>query len=175
MQLETCNCAGEPLNAQAIKIWKEMSGLEIRDGYGQTETTMVCGNLQGNKIKPGSMGLPVPGVPISVIDETGAEVEPHVEGDMAIATVTSKGFPTMSIYEGYIDSNGRISRTIRQGRDREWYLTGDRAYKDEEGYLWFVGRSDDVINSAGYRIGMARVVWDRWSDLFSTVLVLTVI
>jgi acyl-coenzyme A synthetase/AMP-(fatty) acid ligase len=126
LALETCNAAGEPLKAQVIEVWRKMSSLEVRDGYGQTETTMLCGNLEGNKIKQGSMGVPVPGVPLSVIDNSGFEVGPHVEGDMAIATTTSEGSPTVNIFEGYLDSSGTVSRKPRNGWSKEWYLTGDR-------------------------------------------------
>ncbi|KAK2808897.1 hypothetical protein FQN50_004373 [Emmonsiellopsis sp. PD_5] len=151
--LEQCVGAGEPLNGEVIRIWKEMSGIEIRDGYGQTETTLVCGNLVGGKIKYGSMGLPLPGVPLTVIDEKGDESPPMQEGEIAIATTTGTGASTMNMFSGYLKPDGEIFLPQRQGKSRSWYLTGDRAYKDEDGYLWFVGRSDDVINSSGYRIG----------------------
>ncbi|KLJ11292.1 hypothetical protein EMPG_09767 [Blastomyces silverae] len=153
MALEQCVGAGEPLNDEVIRIWNEMSGIEIRDGYGQTETTLVCGNLKGGKIKYGSMGLPVPGVPLSVVDEKGDESPPFEEGEIAIATTTSSGARTINVFSGYMSPDGRVTLPQRQGKSCSWYLTGDRAYKDEDGYLWFVGRSDDVINSSGYRIG----------------------
>lgn len=155
--LESCAGAGEPLNAEVIRIWQRMSGLEIREAYGQTETTMVCGNFVGKTIKPGSMGVPLPGVPLNVIDNDGNEVAAHEEGDIAVATTTiSPSARTMQLFDGYVDDTGKPVRRVRKDKSmREWYVTGDRAYKDGEGYLWFVGRSDDVINSSGYRIGMA--------------------
>ncbi|OAX84931.1 hypothetical protein ACJ72_00684 [Emergomyces africanus] len=153
MALEQCVGAGEPLNDEVIRIWKQMSDIEIRDGYGQTETTLVCGNLIGGKIKYGSMGLPVPGVPLTVIDENGDESPPLQEGEIAIATTTSSGARTMNVFSGYRSPDGKVTLPQRKGKNCSWYLTGDRAYKDEDGYLWFVGRSDDVINSSGYRIG----------------------
>lgn len=130
-----------------------MTGLEIRDGYGQTETTLTCGNIRGKKIKYGSMGLPLPGVPLTVVDADGNESPSGEEGEIAIATTTATGSRTINLFSGYIKPDGEISRPLREGKNRLWYLTGDRAYKDEDGYLWFVGRSDDVINSSGYRIG----------------------
>lgn len=151
--LEHCVGAGEPLNDEVIRVWKDMTGLEIRDGYGQTETTLVCGNVKGGKIKYGSMGLPLPGVPLTVVDPDGNESPPGEEGEIAISTTTAQGTKTINIFSGYIKPNGEVFRPTRQGKERSWYLTGDRAYKDDEGYLWFVGRSDDVINSSGYRIG----------------------
>ncbi|EEP80545.1 hypothetical protein UREG_05387 [Uncinocarpus reesii 1704] len=153
MNLEHCVGAGEPLNDQVIKTWKEMCGLEIRDGYGQTETTLVCGNIKGNKVKYGSMGKPLPGVPLTVINQEGEESPPGEEGEIAIATTTPRGSRTLNIFTGYLQADGTVFRPVRQAKTCSWYLTGDRAYKDEDGFLWFVGRSDDVINSSGYRIG----------------------
>ncbi|KMU87657.1 acyl-coenzyme A synthetase ACSM2A [Coccidioides immitis H538.4] len=153
MRLEHCVGAGEPLNDQVIRTWKEMCGLEIRDGYGQTETTLVCGNIKGNKVKFGSMGKPLPGVPLTVITPEGEESPAEEEGEIAIATTTPEGFQTLNIFSGYLKPDSAVLRPTRQGKGRSWYLTGDRAYRDDEGYLWFVGRSDDVINSSGYRIG----------------------
>ncbi|BFZ65262.1 hypothetical protein YB2330_006425 [Saitoella coloradoensis] len=151
--------AGEPLNAEVIKIFKDMSGgLQICDGYGQTETIMVCGNFAGNPIKPGSMGKPSPGVPLAVVTEEGIEAPHHTEGDMAIRvskeSATDGPNEFFGIFDGYI-LNGKAERRTRTSKDGKtvWYLTGDRATRDKDGYFWFVGRADDVINSAGYRIG----------------------
>ncbi|KAL1956269.1 hypothetical protein VTO42DRAFT_7442 [Malbranchea cinnamomea] len=152
-KLEHCVGAGEPLNGEVIRIWKEMTGLEIHDGYGQTETTLVCGNIKGRKIKYGSMGMPLPGVPLTIIEQDGEESPVGKEGEIAIAATTAQGLRTLNLFAGYVKPDGEISLPLRQGKSRSWYLTGDRAYKDEEGYFWFVGRTDDVINSAGYRIG----------------------
>ncbi|KAK2737659.1 hypothetical protein FQN57_007466 [Myotisia sp. PD_48] len=150
LSLEHCVGAGEPLNDEVIKTWKRMTGIEIRDGYGQSETTLVCGNFIGGKIKYGSMGLPLPGVPLSVISSDGQESPPREEGEIAISTTTVDGSRTMNLFAGYLQATGEVGFPVREGK---WYLTGDRAYKDEDGYFWFVGRSDDVINSSGYRIG----------------------
>jgi medium-chain acyl-CoA synthetase len=124
--------------------------MEIYDGYGQTETILICGNFKGSKIKPGSMGKPSPGVPLHVVDSEGKECEVGVEGDIAILR-SEKDF--FGIFEGYLTSDGSLDRRTKVFGGRPWYLTGDRATRDEDGYFWFVGRADDVINSSGYRIG----------------------
>ncbi|KAK5312885.1 hypothetical protein LTR93_011156 [Exophiala xenobiotica] len=157
--LEQCVSAGEALNAETHRLWREMSGIGIRDGYGQTETTMIVGNFPGMKIKPGGLGKPMPGVEVSIIDGSGRVVDTNTEGDIAVKICTEHGERLMGIYDGYISSNGSVSRPVRpsqnsQGKvNGEWHITGDRGYSDEDGYFWFVGRADDVISSSGYRIG----------------------
>lgn len=105
------------------------------------------------------MGRAVPGVPLHIIDEGGRIVKDHTEGDIAIRMVNEQGKTSPFVYDGYISKDGSLSRKSRPFVDAsghvrgEWHLTGDRAYQDKDGYLWFVGRSDDVINSSGYRIG----------------------
>jgi len=145
--LQHCVSAGEPLNPEVIALWKDVSGLDIMEGYGQTETVLLCGTFKGMEIKPGSMGLPAPGIVLDVIDETGARVPDDQEGDIAVL-VTADARP-QGMFKGYL---GDIERTAAVHRG-DWYLTGDRATRDSDGYFWFVGRSDDVILSAGYRIG----------------------
>jgi medium-chain acyl-CoA synthetase len=111
------------------------------------------------EVKRGSMGRAVPGVPLHIIDEDGRIVEDEKEGDIAIKTMDEHGKRTPFVCEGYISKEGNITRKSRPFLDAdgqvkgEWHLTGDRAYRDKDGYLWFIGRSDDVINSSGYRIG----------------------
>jgi medium-chain acyl-CoA synthetase len=161
--LEHCVGAGEPLNDSVIKTWQEMSGLQIFDGYGQTETVLICANQKKNPIKPGSMGKPLPSVPLVVLDADGREAKPGAEGDIAVKLGDLGGHDEDSffgIFDGYIDmKTGKLDRRLRtftekgSGAEQAWYLTGDRATRDEDGYFWFVGRSDDVINSSGYRIG----------------------
>jgi acetyl-CoA synthetase/medium-chain acyl-CoA synthetase len=142
-RLRECVSAGEPLNPEVIRAWQDATGLRIRDGYGQTETILLVANFPGLPMKPGAMGLPMPGHRVEVIDERG-EVAPAGEvGDIAL-----HGHPR-SLFRGYWKDETATART-RRG---EWYVTGDRAYRDEDGYFWFVGRDDDVIISAGYRIG----------------------
>lgn len=127
-----------------------MTGMEIYDGYGQTETILICGNFKGSKIKPGSMGKPSPGVPLFAVDTEGKECDVGVEGDIAILREKNEFF---GIFEGYLSCDGSLDHRTKMLGGRPWYLTGDRATRDEDGYFWFVGRADDVINSSGYRIG----------------------
>ena len=141
--LRECVSAGEPLNPEVIRAWREATGLTIRDGYGQTETILLVGNFPGVPVRPGSMGLPMPGHRVEVIGEDGAALPPGEVGDIALHG------DRPSVFREY----WRDPEATRGCRRGDWYLTGDRAYRDEDGYFWFVGRSDDVIISAGYRIG----------------------
>ncbi len=135
--------AGEPLNPEVIKTFRDVFGLTIHDGYGQTENTLLVGNMPGAEIRPGSMGLPSPGHEIAVIDEDGDIVAIGEEGDIALA-----GRPP-SLFREYYHAPEETAAVFRG----DWYVTGDRATRDEDGYLWFTGRADDVILSAAYRIG----------------------
>lgn len=151
--LQHCTGAGEPLNPEVIRLWKETTGLEICDGYGQTETVLICGNFAGSPIRPGSMGKPSPGVPLYVIDENGKECRPDAEGDIALEVDLFEKSNYFGIFDGYLGEDGKLDRRLVSSGETHSYLTGDRAYRDNDGYIWFVGRSDDVINSSGYRIG----------------------
>jgi acetyl-CoA synthetase/medium-chain acyl-CoA synthetase len=142
-RLRHCVGAGEPLNPEVIDTWHERLGLLIHDGYGQTESTVLVANLPCLPIRKGSMGKPFPGHDVRVIDDDGAERPIGEIGDVAV-----RGQPP-SLFREYWKSPDETA-AARRG---EWYLTGDRARRDEDGYLWFVGRADDVIISAGYRIG----------------------
>ena len=135
--------AGEPLNPEVIKAFRDAFGLTVYDGYGQTENTLLVANTRAMEIKPGSMGLPTPGHDVVVIDGDGSETPVGTEGDIAL-----RGRPP-SLFLGYWNAPEETSAVFRE----EWYLTGDRATRDEDGYLWFTGRADDVILSAAYRIG----------------------
>jgi acyl-coenzyme A synthetase/AMP-(fatty) acid ligase len=135
--------AGEPLNPEVIKTFRDAFGRTIHDGYGQTENTLLVGNFPGMEIRPGSMGLPSPGHRIAVIDEDGRERDAGEEGDIALF-----GRPP-SLFAGYYEAPEETASVFRC----DWYVTGDRAVQDEDGYLWFTGRADDVILSAAYRIG----------------------
>ena len=135
--------AGEPLNPEVIERFEWALGLTIHDGYGQTENSLLVANAPGTPVRAGSMGLPTPGHDVAVIDESGYVCPPGVEGDIAL-----KGRPP-TMFSGYWDAPDETEAVFRDG----WYITGDRATRDEEGYLWFVGRADDVIVSAAYRIG----------------------
>ena len=144
--LRHCVGAGEPLNPEVIKVWQEATGMTIRDGYGQTETVLLCGNFPPLVVKPGSMGKPCPGFDVSVIDHDGSELPANKEGDIAVRIKPQR--PTWMFQEYW--RNPEASAACVRG---DWYITGDRAYKDEDGYFWFVGRADDVIITAGYRVG----------------------
>ena len=144
--LRHCVGAGEPLNPEVIKVWQEATGMTIRDGYGQTETVLLCGNFPPLVVKPGSMGKPSPGFEVSIIDHDGSELPPNREGDIAVRIKPQR--PTWMFQEYW--RNPDASAACVRG---DWYITGDRAYKDEDGYFWFVGRADDVIITAGYRVG----------------------
>ncbi len=146
MALRYCTGAGEPLNPEVIKIWQDVTGMTIRDGYGQTETVILCGNFPPLPVKPGSMGKPSPGFEVEVIDHDGNPLPPNKEGDIAVKVKPQR--PTWMFKEYW--RNPDATQACIRG---DWYITGDRAYKDEDGYFWFVGRADDVIISAGYRIG----------------------
>ncbi len=142
-RLRHCVGAGEPLNPEVIQAWKDAYNLVIHDGYGQTESIILVANVPGMAIRPGSMGKPFRGHDVAIIDDAGGRVPPGEVGDVAV-----HGHPPSLFLEYW--KNPAETAACRRG---EWYVTGDRAYADADGYLWFVGRADDVIISAGYRIG----------------------
>ena len=144
--LRRCTGAGEPLNPEVMKQWEDGTGHVIYDGYGQTETVLLVGNFRCNEVRPGSMGLPAPGFTIGVIDEQGNEVPAGEEGQIAVKIKPER---PVGLFKEYWKDQEAMDRSFLG----DWYLTGDKAYKDEDGYYWFVGRADDVIISAGYRIG----------------------
>ena len=135
--------AGEPLNAPVIEWWKELHGITIYDGYGQTENTLIVGNFRGLDVRPGSMGKPSPGCDVRILDAEGNPCPPGEPGDIAL----NGRIP--ALFKEYWEQPDETEAVYEGG----YYLTGDRAIQDEDGYLWFEGRSDDVILSAGYRIG----------------------
>ena len=144
--LRSCIAAGEPLNPEVIATWKTATGLEIRDGYGQTETCCLVGNYKGLPVKPGSMGKPSPGYDIAIIDDDAQPVTAGKEGDIGVRI---KPMRPIGLFREYWKNN-QANRSCVRG---DYYVTGDRGVMDAEGYVWFVGRADDVILSAGYRIG----------------------
>lgn len=144
--LRHCVAAGEPLNPEVIEVWKGAAGTTIRDGYGQTESVLLVGNFPCMEVKFGSMGKPSPGFYVSIIDEECNEVEPGKEGDIAVRIRPDR---PVGLFKEYWNDP---EQTVACERG-DWYVTGDRAIKDEDGYFWFVGRADDVIISSGYRIG----------------------
>lgn len=144
--LRHCVAAGEPLNPEVIDVWKEGTGLTIRDGYGQTESCLMVGTFPPLEVKAGSMGKPAPGYHVTVVDDDGNEVPVNQEGDIAVRVKPER---PVGLFKEYWKDPERTAACYRG----DWYITGDRAIKDEDGYIWFVGRADDVILSSGYRIG----------------------
>ncbi|KAK8383333.1 hypothetical protein O3P69_011658 [Scylla paramamosain] len=144
--LRHCVSAGEPLNPEVMHTWTKNTGLQIYEGFGQTETTLLCGVRKGMKLKFGSMGKPAPGYNLKVLNEQQQELPPYHEGKLAVSL--KQGYP-IGLFKGYLWDEQRTSEAFRDG----YYFTGDRAYYDDDGYFWFVGRADDVIISSGYRIG----------------------
>ncbi|HET6630931.1 MAG TPA: AMP-binding protein [Woeseiaceae bacterium] len=144
--LRHCVGAGEPLNPEVIEKWRAATGLIIRDGYGQTESVILCGNMPMLEPRFGSMGKPMPGIDLAVIDHQGNRLPPNQEGDIAVNVTPER---PLGLFKEYKDEPEKTAACFRGG----WYVTGDRARVDEDGYFWFVSRADDVINSAGYRIG----------------------
>ena len=138
--------AGEPLNKEIIELWKARTGHYIYDGYGQTETVNVLANFRCLPVKPGSMGKPVPGFIVDIIDEKGDPLPTGIEGDIAIKIKPDR---PVGLFTEYLGNKEATENTVKG----DWYITGDRAYKDDQGYFWFVGRADDVILTSGYRIG----------------------
>jgi acyl-coenzyme A synthetase/AMP-(fatty) acid ligase len=145
-RLRHCISAGEPLNPEVIKVWQEATGLTIYDGYGQTETVNLVANFRCLEVRPGSMGKPTPGFDVVVIDDEGRVLGPGQEGHVAVRTRPER---PVGMFTGYWRDPEATAAAFRG----DFYDTGDRAYVDEDGYFWFVGRADDVITSAAYRIG----------------------
>ena len=143
--LRHCFGAGEPLNPEAMRAWEIATGCDIYDGYGQTETINIVANFPGMPIRPGSMGKPCPGLHVDVIDDEGRVMPPHEVGHIAVK-ITDPYPP--GLFRGYYGDPQTTAQSFRHG----WYYTGDTAKRDEDGYIWFVGRSDDIISSSSYRI-----------------------
>ncbi len=142
-KLRQCVAAGEPLNPEVIRAWRDATGITVRDGYGQSEAGLLIAHLAELPDRLGSMGLPLPGYHIAIIDEDGQELPTGTVGDIAVK------YPAPGLYIGYLKDPDATARCFRG----DWYLTGDRATRDEDGYFWFVGRADDVIISGSLRIG----------------------
>ncbi len=138
--------AGEALNPEVFYQFEKATGLRIHEGFGQTEMTLGIANLYGANIKPGAMGKPVPGYGIDIVDADGNPVEDGVNGEIVIRTDPK---PTCGVFLGYYRNQEATDNVWHDGM----YHTGDVAWRDEDGYYWYVGRADDVIKSSGYRIG----------------------
>lgn len=141
--LHSAVSAGEPLNREVIDTFKRQFNIDVRDGYGQTENTLLVGITKGMELKSGSMGKPTPGNKVEIINDEG-EVCPVGEvGDIAVHVETP------ALFKNYYKDPERTAMQFRG----DYYITGDKAKKDEEGYFWFEGRGDDIIISSGYTIG----------------------
>ena len=145
-KLKYCAIAGEPLNPEVYNQFLNATGIKLMEGYGQTELTVVLGTYPWMEPKPGSMGKPTPGYEVDIVDENGKSCEVGEEGQIIIRT--EKKLP-VGIFGGYYRDEALTKKVWHD----DVYYTGDMAWKDEDGYFWFVGRSDDVIKSSGYRIG----------------------
>ena len=144
--LRHCTSAGEPLNPEVIRAWKQGTGLTIYDGYGQTETTCLIANYRALEVRPGSMGKPVPGWDIDIVDDDG---KPSPIGEVGNVVVVHDSRHQLGLFLGY-DGDPNATAAVVRG---PLYFTGDKAAKDPDGYFWFEGRGDDVITSSAYRIG----------------------
>ena len=144
--LEYCTTAGEALNYSVYETFLKVTGIRLMEGFGQTETTMTLGTFPWMEPKPGSMGVPNPQYEIDLLTNDGRSAEDGEQGQIVVRT--GKGKPLGLFKEYYRDAE----RTEDAWHD-DTYFTGDVAWRDEDGYYWFVGRADDVIKSSGYRIG----------------------
>ena len=144
--LRECLSAGEPLNPEVIERVCKAWGLTIREGYGQTETTLLVGNFPGQPVRPGAMGLPAPGcrVELRPVAVGGEEVASEGDGEISVALSPE----AVGLMEGYLDDPSKMARAREEG----FYRTGDVAVRDADGYFTYVGRTDDVFKSSGYRL-----------------------
>jgi len=145
-RVRSASSCGEPLNAEVVRFFREHWGVTVRDQYGSSELGLPIGNFATVEmpVKPGSMGLPLPGCTMAVVDDAGHEVGPDVVGHVGM-----KPHPEGYYSLGYWNDEARNRETYRG----QWMTCGDLARRDADGYFWFEGRADDVIKSAGYRIG----------------------
>ncbi|WP_217589808.1 acyl-CoA synthetase MbcS [Lentibacillus saliphilus] len=141
--LHSAVSAGEPLNVEVIDTFRKYFSVTVRDGYGQTENTLLLGITKDMDVKPGSMGKPTPGNEVAIIDEHGAPLPPGEIGDIALK------LDSPSLFKEYYKDPERTMMS-RRG---DYYVTGDQASMDDDGYFWFEGRRDDIIISSGYTIG----------------------
>lgn len=144
--LEYCTTAGEALNGAVYDTFKELTGIRLMEGFGQTETTLTLATFPWMEPKPGSMGVPNPQYDIDLLTPDGRSAEDGEQGQIVIRT--DKGKP-LGLFKEYFRNPEKTEDVWRDGI----YYTGDVAWRDQDGYFWFVGRADDVIKSSGYRIG----------------------
>lgn len=143
--------AGEAMSPTIADKWQEASGLSVAEAYGQTETLMTALTTTNIDVRVGSMGISAPGSELSIINDDGVELSAGEVGHIALK------LPNPQMMLGYWREPKRLADAIIQGQENEWFVTGDLGKKDTDGYFWYEGRSDDVINSAGYRIGPTEV------------------
>ena len=143
--------AGETVNPEIVRRWREMSGVPLLDGYGQTETLMSVLNYPGMALKPGSMGRPLPGLHAAVQDDAGRLALRATRGRLLIRA------PHPQLMLGYWRDPERTAEQFIEADGARWFVTGDTVIADEDGYLFYLGRDDDVIGSSGYRIGPQEV------------------
>lgn len=143
--------AGEAVNPEVVRRWHELTGTQLLDGYGQTETLMTVLNYPCMPVKPGSMGKPIPGTRFDILGEDGRLLGDGEEGQLAMR------LPNPQFMLGYWNNPERTRESIRRVGGTDYWLTGDLAVRDADGYLFYTGRADDIISSAGYRIGPTEV------------------
>ena len=144
--IEHATIAGEALNPEVFHQFQKHTGLSLMEGFGQSETTVMIGNLIGMRPKPGSMGKPVPFYPVDLVDPDGNSV---TDGQVGEIVIRAERTDICGLFRGYYHNEEATSSAWRDGM----YHTGDTAWRDEDGYFWYVGRVDDLIKSSGYRIG----------------------
>lgn len=145
--LRHLSTAGEALNPEVFQKVREQTGLELKEGFGQTESVLMLANLDGSTSKPGSMGKPIPLYHVELIDEAGEKVKRSEVGELVV--VPEAGKKSHGIFMGYCGNDALYAHVWRGGV----YHTGDTAWEDEDGYFWYVGRTDDLIKTRGFRVG----------------------
>jgi acyl-coenzyme A synthetase/AMP-(fatty) acid ligase len=143
--------AGEAMNPVVADAWQRATGVTVAEAYGLTESLMLVLNYPSEPVKYGSMGRPQPGLDVDILDEAGRRLPAGEEGDIALR------LPAPQMMLGYWQDPERTASVLREGPEGRWQITGDRGRKDADGYFWYAGRADDIINSAGYRIGPLEV------------------
>ncbi|MCQ9300692.1 AMP-binding protein [Staphylococcus hyicus] len=141
--LKSAVSAGEPLNKDVVNKFEMHFNLTVRDGYGQTESTLLIGFLEDTPKRPGAMGKAIPGTGVTIVDDEGNELGSNEEGNIAVP------LSLPALFKGYFNDHERTEEARLAG----YHITGDLAQKDEDGYFWFEGRKDDIIISSGYTIG----------------------
>ena len=144
-QLKYCVTAGEAINPEVSNRFYEKTGIKLFEAYGQTETTCLIGNFVGMEPRAGSMGKPAPGYDVEIVDAEGKRCKPRETGDIVVHL---NGRKPVGLFSGYYKNEEQTKKAL----GGSLYYTGDTAYYDEDGYIWFVGRNDDIIKSTGFRI-----------------------